>query len=210
MIEPPSFRSGKPFCTVNSAPFTLMLNSLSKCSSETLPKGTNSPTPALAKIISIRPFTLPTVSYRRSRSASFATSPRTPVTLLPIAVTASSSSFFRRPVTKTYAPSLTKSCAVANPMPSVPPVITATFPCNLPTALLLLIPALLLSDQRPSSPEVRQQAKLPRTELDGSKLRRIRKIAYQHEQQARDLVMAGFLTPDRLSLKRPSALQKQA
>src|SRR5258705_5195318 len=32
----------------------------------------------------------------------------------------------------TYAPSLTKSCAVANPMPSVPPVITTTFPCNLP------------------------------------------------------------------------------
>jgi len=92
-------------------------------------------------------------------------------------------------------------------MPSVPPVITATFPCNLPTALLLLIPALLLSDQRPSSPEVRQQAKLPRTELDGSKLRRIRKIAYQHEQQARDLVMAGFLTPDRLSLK-PQALSQ--
>jgi len=76
--------------------------------------------------------------------------------------------------------------------------------------LLLLIPALLLSDQRPSSPEVRQQAKLPRTELDGSKLGRIRKIAYQHEQQARDLMMAGFLTPDRLSLKRPSALAKQA
>src|ERR1700733_6147307 len=39
---------------------------------------------------------------------------------------------WRRPVMKTYAPSLTKSCAVANPMPSVPPVMTATFPCNLP------------------------------------------------------------------------------
>src|ERR1700733_8736149 len=31
MIEPPSFNSGKAFCTVNSVPFTLMLNSLSKC-----------------------------------------------------------------------------------------------------------------------------------------------------------------------------------
>jgi hypothetical protein len=33
----------------------LLLNSLSKCSSVTAPKGTNSPTPALAKTISIRP-----------------------------------------------------------------------------------------------------------------------------------------------------------
>src|SRR6202040_993229 len=57
MIEPPSFSSGKAFCTVNSVPLTLMLNSLSKCSSVTVLKGTNSPTPALAKTISIRPFT---------------------------------------------------------------------------------------------------------------------------------------------------------
>jgi len=30
MMEPPSFRSGSAFCTVKSAPFTLMLNILSK------------------------------------------------------------------------------------------------------------------------------------------------------------------------------------
>jgi hypothetical protein len=53
MIELPSFRSGSAFCTVNSVPLTLMLNSLSKCSAVTTPKGTNSKTPALAKIISI-------------------------------------------------------------------------------------------------------------------------------------------------------------
>src|ERR1700674_1511003 len=47
-------------------------------------------------------------------------------------LTASSSSFWRRPVMKTYAPSLTKSFAVANPIPSVPPVMTATFPSSLP------------------------------------------------------------------------------
>src|SRR5579872_5410143 len=33
---------------------------------------------------------------------------------------------------KTNAPSLTKSFAAANPIPVVPPVMTATFPCNLP------------------------------------------------------------------------------
>ena len=49
MMEPPSFRSGNAFCTVNSVPLTLMLNNLSKCSSVTDPKGTNSPTPALAR-----------------------------------------------------------------------------------------------------------------------------------------------------------------
>src|SRR5216684_4307670 len=32
---------------------------------------------------------------------------------------------------KTNAPSLTKSFAVANPIPSVPPVMTATFPSSL-------------------------------------------------------------------------------
>src|SRR5713226_2198971 len=54
-----------------------------------------------------------------------------PETLLPIVFTASSSSFWRRPVMKTYAPSLTKSLAVANPIPSVPPVMTATLPSSL-------------------------------------------------------------------------------
>src|SRR6266852_4576313 len=54
-----------------------------------------------------------------------------PETSLPIVFTASSSSFWRRPVMKTYAPSLTKSFAVANPIPSVPPVMTATLPSSL-------------------------------------------------------------------------------
>src|SRR6266853_5942076 len=54
-----------------------------------------------------------------------------PVTLLPIDATASSSSFWRRPVMKTSAPSLTKSFAVARPIPCVAPVMTATFPCSL-------------------------------------------------------------------------------
>src|SRR3984893_8648003 len=54
-----------------------------------------------------------------------------PETLLPIVFTASSSSFWRRPVMKTHAPSLTKSFAVANPIPSVSPVMTATLPSSL-------------------------------------------------------------------------------
>src|SRR6202022_3336571 len=47
----------------------------------------------------------------------------------------SSSSFWRRPVMKTKAPSLTKSFAVARPIPCVPPVMTAPFPWSLPLVL---------------------------------------------------------------------------
>src|SRR6266446_6538670 len=54
-----------------------------------------------------------------------------PETLLPIVFTASSSSFGRRPVMNTYAPSFTKSFAVAKPIPSVPPVTTAILPSSL-------------------------------------------------------------------------------
>src|SRR5258708_39485555 len=48
-----------------------------------------------------------------------------PETLPPTAFTASSSSFWRRPVMKTYPPSSTNSFAAANPIPSVPPVMRA-------------------------------------------------------------------------------------
>src|ERR1700720_4255896 len=60
-----------------------------------------------------------------------------PEALEPIVFTASSSSFWRRPVMKTYAPSLTKSFAVANPIPSVPPVMTAVLPSSLLVTVFL-------------------------------------------------------------------------
>src|ERR1700734_261945 len=65
-------------------------------------------------------------------------SPCTPVTLLPIASTALSSSFCRRPVIKTSAPSLTNSFAVASPIPSVPPVMTAVLPSSFLVIAFLL------------------------------------------------------------------------
>src|SRR5882762_11338754 len=74
-----------------------------------------------------------------------------PVTSLPIAFTASSSSLWRRPVMKTRAPSSTKSFAIARPIPSVPPVTTATFPCNLLiSSPLFLDPLLGKRDGRPA------------------------------------------------------------
>src|SRR6266478_6604592 len=51
-------------------------------------------------------------------------------TLVPIALTAPSSSFWRRPVIKTYAPSA-NNFAVANPIPSVPPVMRAILSLSL-------------------------------------------------------------------------------
>src|SRR5262249_5300743 len=68
----------------------------------------------------------------RSRSARLAASPWTPVTFLPIAFTASSSCFWRRPVMNTCAPSSTKSFAVASAMPEVSAVRTTTLQASFP------------------------------------------------------------------------------
>ena len=68
MIEPPAFISGSAFCTVNSVPFTFTVKTLSKLSSEILPRGSSAPSPALAKSTSIRPLADLTVSKSRSRS----------------------------------------------------------------------------------------------------------------------------------------------
>jgi hypothetical protein len=46
-------------------------------------------------------------------------------------LTVSSSSFWRRPVIKTYAPSSANNFAVANPIPSVPPVMRAILSLSL-------------------------------------------------------------------------------
>jgi hypothetical protein len=62
------------------------------------------------------------------------------VTFLPICLTASSSSAWRRPVMKTWAPSATNRRAVARPMPLLPPVMTATFPSSFFDMGLLLCP----------------------------------------------------------------------
>src|SRR6185369_32521 len=58
--------------------------------------------------------------------------PCTPSTLRPMARTAASSSSWRLPVMKTYAPSATKRSAVASPRPLLPPVMTAIFPSSFP------------------------------------------------------------------------------
>jgi hypothetical protein len=62
---------------------------------------------------------------------NFETSPGTPVTFLPISAAAANSDS-RRPVMKTYAPSLAKSFADARPIPLLPPVTSATFPSSVP------------------------------------------------------------------------------
>src|SRR2546425_7533361 len=78
------------------------------------------------------PFSRLIRAKRRSRSPRFDTSPCTPVTSLPISCTAAASSGWRRPVMKTYAPSLTNCFAVARLMPLLPPVTSAILPSSLP------------------------------------------------------------------------------
>src|SRR5580693_5610389 len=137
MTELPSLRRGSAFCTLNRRPLTFALNVLSKCSSVIAPSAANCPVPALANRMSMCPFCCFTVAYKRSRSARFETSPCTAEMFLPICFTAASSSPLRRPVIKTYAPSATKRCAVARPIPLLPPVMTATFPSSLSMSFLL-------------------------------------------------------------------------
>jgi hypothetical protein len=62
-------------------------------------------------------------------------------------LTASSSSFWRRPLTKTYAPSLANSSAVANPIPSVPPVIRAILSLSLLDIFFSVEPRNVLSNR---------------------------------------------------------------
>src|SRR5262245_52096845 len=64
-------------------------------------------------------------------------SARIPFMFFPISFTAAVNSRSRRPVMKTYAPSLTNSCAVARPIPLFPPVISATFLRACPQVFLL-------------------------------------------------------------------------
>src|SRR5450631_4566173 len=60
------------------------------------------------------------------------------VTFLFMEADASFSSFSRRPVITTWAPSSTKRLAVAKPIPLLPPVITAIFPANFCPWFLLI------------------------------------------------------------------------
>ena len=53
MIEPPSRKIGRAFCTVNRSPFTLILNNLWMCSSVIFPNGANCMIPAFANRMSI-------------------------------------------------------------------------------------------------------------------------------------------------------------
>jgi hypothetical protein len=51
--------------------------------------------------------------------------------------TAASSAAWQRPVMKTYAPAATKRWAAANPMPLLPPVMTATLPVRLSVVVVI-------------------------------------------------------------------------
>ena len=63
-----------------------------------------------------------------------------------MSLTASPSLSLRRPVMKTYAPSLTKSLAVARAMPEVAAVMTATFPSSFAMCLSFAIDLLRYGD----------------------------------------------------------------
>ena len=97
----------------------------------------SSPPPALANTTSRpRPLALMALATLSKVPSRFDTSPRMPVAPAPIDATASSRVFWFRPVMKTCAPSAANRCAVARPMPELPPVTSAVLPESLPMAIL--------------------------------------------------------------------------
>src|ERR1700686_3276813 len=95
---------------------------------------------------------------------------------------ASFSSFSRRPVITTCAPSSTKRLAVAKPIPLLPPVITAIFPANFcPMLLLICCPLVDRTLRAPNNRMERRRASLSdlrQAAVDG-------KLAAGHEAAVR-------------------------
>ena len=115
-----------------------MLNISSKNCSVMDSNGATLEKPALTNKIFNLPFSFSTIWTTWSRSVNFVESARMAVTFFSSScLTAASSASWRRPVIKTYAPSARNSCAVAKPIPSDPPVISATFPSSLPVSNLI-------------------------------------------------------------------------
>src|SRR4051794_9014326 len=81
----------------------------------------------------------------------------TVVTFLSMKAVASFSSFSRRPVITTCAPSSTKRLAVASPIPLLPPVMTAILPSSF---FMIFLPSLCVWARRGTAPgsELRQAA----------------------------------------------------
>jgi len=116
-MEPPSFSRGNALCTVKSVPLTLRLNILSKCSSVIFPNEANSAMPALAKKHINPPLRLNGL-VETIKVGQFGNISLNPVNTASDSLNGFVEFLLARPVMKTYAPSLTKSLAVAKPIPS--------------------------------------------------------------------------------------------
>src|SRR5258708_10767455 len=137
-IAPPLAICGSAFWTVKNAPFVLIANVLSKSSSlhsATVPRDKM---PAFTKRMSICPNFDLTSLMNSSRSLRELTSPANPKESSPIVLSAESIVFPSLPMMATFAPSARNNCALAKPMPLLPPVTTATFPANFFDAIVLL------------------------------------------------------------------------
>ena len=147
MMLPPSFMSGSPYLQARNDPRTLMAMTWSKTSSGYSVTGASTPEmPAWLKMTSIWPKRL-TVSPRyictslvRDTSADMAA---TRSAMGPSAgskgvrtrteARASSRLCRLRPTSMTFAPSCSRSAALANPMLPAPPVTTQVLPVMMPT-----------------------------------------------------------------------------
>jgi hypothetical protein len=122
MTEPPSLRKGSASWTVKKTEVRLMRMISSKSSSVVLPAGVEPGMPALAKTMSSFPNFSATCLRIALRDLGSVTSPRKPMAWGPRPARAASRVSRFLPVMATWAPSLMKRRAVANPMPLLPPV----------------------------------------------------------------------------------------
>ena|ERR1700722_10640710 len=130
MIEPPSFRSRNAFCTVNSAPFTLMLKNLSKCSSVTAPEGNKFANAGVGErnidsSLRLRDGLVKTIEVGQCGNV-----PANPKNADADCHHGLVEFLLATARDEDMAPSLAKSFAVSNPIPSVPPVMTAVLPSS--------------------------------------------------------------------------------
>ncbi len=132
-IEPPLRISGTAACTVRNTPVRLVRVMASNAAAVVLPSGDGPPMPAFANTMSSEPNCFSTVFATCSIAAGSSRSALIAIAFGPSSVTASSSFLLSRPVIATRAPCSTSIFAVANPMPLLPPVMSAVLFSNLMT-----------------------------------------------------------------------------
>src|SRR6266850_2179548 len=127
-IEAGFAKSGSSAWTRKNGPLKLIASERSTAASSHCSSGRRSATPALTTRMSSPPKAWPTVLTSAACAATWPASEATTSAPEPSVLPAASSVVGLLPVIATRAPSVRNSCAVARPIPVVPPVMSARLP----------------------------------------------------------------------------------